>query len=489
MSFKKPRNGTRSDDIFYAHLFSNATNENSDNTTTRFTNTLGKTVYLDPQENWHVALVSILCSNKFTTKLRKKIVFSSYALDEGQFQYSSLTQISVRCSLISHPFDGSGIFSVHSRNPFNRDDKRVHFYEPHNLIYFKVNSSIINDIEITLLDSNLKQLSLARGLATSCTLKFMKMSDEDIVPLFVNSHAVGSESNNKSNHFITHFPNYFNNYSTMKWMICIHSISYRPEFVLIPSHIVKNCFFSLFEWPDSSFDGEQLTSNDLFDDADIPYETTENRLYITDQLISTWSNETDLRKFINGELLTDLKSEKGNPLSDFVEFERLLYTGLNPIYNKPITMKLIKPCLFFMPEFFANICGFRNGPKHEAPPEYQSAILYKCLPNRPKRIRARARIDVYHYVPHSISILTDCIEASIMGNVFTTIIKTFPIMRTYDGKTQSETIESKNLEWHTLNTRELRSMSFQLLDHSGHLIEFVNNNQNIHLSMMVKKFS
>lgn len=482
MSFRKPRNGTRSDDTFYAHLFSNATNKSENNTTTKFTNVLAKSIYLDPKHNWHVALVSLLSSNRFTTRFPKKIVFSAYNLDEGQHQYSTLSQISVRCSIASHPFDGTKIISCHSRNPYN-PDKRVHFYEPDNLLYFKVDSTVIEDIEITLLDQNLNQLSLARGLATSCTLKFKRMSDEDIIPLLVNSHGIGSEPGNKSNKFVCTFPNYFNNYSTLKWQICIHSVTYRPEFILIPSHVVNNCFFSLFEYP------EGFGPNDIFGLADIPYESTENRLYVTDELISTWTSESDVRKFIQSVLRNELKSEKGRPLKDFVQFERVLYSGPDPVYKKPITMKLIQPCLFFMPKFFANICGFRNDMVHNAPNEYQSAHLYKSVPERPVRIRARARLDVFHYVPHSISILTDCIEASIMGNVFSTVIKTFPIMRTYDGGTQSETVESKNLEWHTLNTRELRSMSFQLMDHSGHLIEFVNNNQNIHLNLMVKKYS
>ena len=484
MSFRKPRTGSKSGDTFYATLFSNATNKNSDNSTTKFTNNIARSIYLDPQDNWYFALVSLLCSNKFTTKY-PKLVFSSYKLNEGEHNYNSLSQILVKCSLVSHPISGSGVISVHSRNPYNSVSNRVHYFEPQNLIYFKVNSSVIDDIEITLLDENHKQLSLARGLATSCTLKFMRMTDDNIVPLMINSHGPGSEPGNRSNNWINTLPSFFNNYSSMKWQICVSSVTYRPEFVLIPSHIVNNCFFALFEWP------EGFSFNDIFAtvNEEIPYETTHNRFYITEEVISKWSSEIDVRKFIQNVLRNELKSENGNPLKEFVEFERLIDRGDGAVYKKPITMKLIKPCLFFIPDFFANIMGFRNLPSHNAPTEYQSAALYKSAPERPKRIRARARMDVFQLIPHSISILVDFIEASIMGNAYSTVIKTFPILRTYGGGIQSETVESRNLEWHTLNTRELRTMSFKLLDHAGNPIEFVNNNQNIHISMLVKMYN
>lgn len=507
MPYKKKVGERGSMDVFYVTLFSNATNKNGQNSTTKFVNSLAKSIYLDPSHNWHFGLQSILCSNRFNAKVNSPVFGKK---KEAVYSYSApLSQIFVKCGIQSHPYDPSQIISAHSRNPYRRYNNRVHFYEPENILYFKINSDTIQDIEVTLQDSNLKQLSLARGLATSCVLKFKRMHDE-IVPLFINSHGVGAQAGNKSSNFVCNIPPFFDNYSAFKWEVCLQSVTYVPDFILFPSHIVQNSFFALYEWTkldDNELDYNNDDNGDGGDGGDggeegelmetDSFETeafdSESKLFLTNEMVSEWSSELDVRKWIFLYLMKELKTPKGKPLSEFVKFERLIREDADEKLNRPIIMNMIRGCHLYMPLWFAHVCGFRNVETPENsptpfPPEYASTAVFRCLPDRPIRKRANARMDVFQLIPHSISIKTSIVDPSLVGESYSNYIKTFPVIKTYGEAVQSETVESKNLEWHTVRTREVRSIDFTLLDHAGNEIEFANNNQNIHFSMLVKKY-
>ena len=345
-------------------------------------------------------------------------------------------------------------------------------------------------------NSDLKRLSLARGLATSCVLKFKRMNDE-IVPLFINSHGVGSRPGNKSNNFVCNIPPFFDNYSAFKWEICLQSVTYVPDFVLFPSHIVQNSFFALYEW--TRLEGNELMETDSIESRTEMETETEafengNKLFLTNEMVSEWTSELDVRKWIFMYLLNELKTPKGKPLSEFVKFERLIKENETEDLNKPIIMNMLRGCHLYMPLWFAHVCGFRNvATPHDSlgvlfPPEYASTAVFRCHPDRPIKKRANVRMDVFQLIPHSISIKTSIVDPSLVGESYSNYIKTFPIIKTYGGTVQSETVESKNLEWHTIRSREVREIDFTLLDHAGNEIEFVNNRQNIHFSMLVKKY-
>ena len=100
MSYKKKVGERGPMDVFYVTLFSNATNKNAGNSTTKFTNSLAKSIYLDPSHNWHFGLQSILCSNRFNTKLNR-LVFAKKSGEEGKVEqaevnYSALSQLFVK---------------------------------------------------------------------------------------------------------------------------------------------------------------------------------------------------------------------------------------------------------------------------------------------------------------------------------------------------------------------------------------------------------
>ena len=93
--------------------------------------------------------------------------------------------------------------------------------------------------------------------------------------------------------------------------------------------------------------------------------------------------------------------------------------------------------------------------------------------------------DINSLVPHSMSIYCDFIEPTFVGNMQARILKTFPLRKVTE-ISESLTLEPKHLEFHDLNTRELRSMNFALFDHAGNPLKFKDNKQNIILGLLMK---
>ena len=176
-----------------------------------------------------------------------------------------------------------------------------------------------------------------------------------------------------------------------------------------------------------------------------------------------------------------LRFPDGQPMSSGVTFGNIFEEGRREDdYEGPVSMIFTRACEFLMPEWLANIVGFRG---YDTISNGRTA---RFVAERPKIIFARAKMDAYRLVPHSISLLADFIQPCLIGSVQSKILRTLPIQHKFSRRQPSFTFEPKNLEYHNIATRELNMLNFQLLDMAGNEIEFANENQNVILGLVLK---
>lgn len=458
-----------SEDCFFIQLFSNATSKNVDNTTANFTNTLAKTIYLPKNENWHVALNFILCSNKFNVKTEGEKGTFEYSADKDDY---NLSQIYIICNQIQQLHDGRQILNCHSRKPYNSNDNRIHYYEPSNLLYFPVNVQELSDISISLHKSNLKPLFLRRSQPTTLSLKFMKMA-ERIIPIYVSSRGKGAEEGNRASKFTVSIPPYYNNYSSFVWQIALATVTYIADFRTFPSHYSDNAYFQILYHPRDY----EIQLNTLQQELSVQ----ESIVTLERDTINNWKSEQDIRRYLHN-LMEELTFPDGVPMSSAVTFTNLFKEEESEkvTYMGPISLTFIRTCQFFMPAWLADILGFR---KYLTVNNGKTAIFSV---QEPRIIFASTKMDAFRLIPNSMSIICDAIQPLLTGGIESKILRTIPVKHKFNEQQPSETFEPKNWQYHNLISREISSFSFYLVDIAGNEIEFANENQDIIIGLVLK---
>ena len=466
------------ENYFFIQLFSNATSKNVENTTVKFTNTLAKTIYLPKEESWHVALNFLLCNNKFEVQTQG---------EEGTFEFGAdktndfnLSQIYVKCEQIQQLHDGRRLLSCHSRQPYDGDENRVHYYEAKNLLFFPVSVTELTDITVSLHKSNLEPLFLRLGQATTISLKFMKMS-EKIVPIYISSRGKGAQSGNTASKFTIELAHYFNNYSQFIWKIALASMTYIPDFKVFPSHYSLKAYFSILDY--TSEDEEDVNENTL----SLQLNISRNQIMLTRDTIDNWRTEKDIRQYLQN-LSDTLKFPNGEKMSTSLIFENVYRESEDEeevVCKQPMVFIFARACKFLMPTWLAQICGFRS----QQYTTIDNGITAVFAEKREKIMLAKTMIDPFCLVPHSISLICDFIQPSLVGSLQSQILRTIPVRKKFSQQQPSQTFEPKNYEYHNLNSRELSTLSFQLMDVAGNEIEFSNMQQDIIICLVLKMFA
>ena len=467
-------------DFFYVDIFSNTTNRDIVNTTVSFTNTLARPLYLKREDNWELGLHRIICSNKFFVKSATgKEEDALFYVQEEVEKDSELSQVYVKCHQVGQFFDGRKLISCHSRRPFDSETNRVHTYEPKNVLFFPVNSTVINELSISLHTSTLKPLFLRRGQVTAVTLKFQKSAmKENLIPIFISSAGQWSQPGSTASHFTCQIPPMFVNTGQFKWQLGLNSCTYVSDFRLFPKRFTAISDFFI----QRNITAENLPVAELSAQG----QGDSYKVSIPQADIDSWSTEKHIRSYLKNFILNVVKDYDGRS-NDMVKIGNLYKPREeqeNPDfkYTRPIYLSFARPCEFFCPTWILSILGFREG-------QYKTVrngtMGYFSVSKR-QNIFARTLMDAYALVPNSISIYTDVIEQKLMGSVQTSVIKTMPVKHKFGKSRPSTTYEATNIEYYNMATRDLSSMSFRLMDHSGHEIEFQNPNQNVTLSLILK---
>ena len=477
---------TSGSDFFFVDIFSNS-NSKDKNSTVSFVNTLAHPLHLNTEDNWVVGLHKIICNNKFYVRASDdKLYYSQEQVEKA----SQLSQIYIRCKQIQQSFDGRQLLSCHSRTPYDKETNRIHSFEPKNILFFPLATSVINEIEIDLLNPNLEPLFLRPGQATSVTLKFQKAKmRESLVPIFVSSKGKFSLEGNTPTNFTCEIPAMFSNNTQYKWQIGLNSITYISDFRLFPRRWTSNSYFFIAEkTPFSNVSG--LVSDIELREDDLMYGESGEEAYnkyrtsIPQTDIDQWSTEKEVRAYLHNFLLESIRDYQGLR-NTYVAFKNLYNKAEeeadpNYVYKGPVRMSIVAPCVFSCPSWIMELLGFRG---YKTVRNGHTAIFDV---KRPVSITARTEVDVYALAPHSISIYADFIEQKLMANIQTSVLKTIPVKHRFGKKRPSETYESTNIEYYNLATRDLTRMSFRLIDASGHEVEFANTTQNVTLSLILR---
>lgn len=217
-----------------------------------------------------------------------------------------------------------------------------------------------------------------------------------------------------------------------------------------------------------------LSSADLRDDSHEPMQILPEKI----------------NNLTNGQTLIHLL----NLVLTFPQFYRRVDKS-HPDYGKPLfqltftdikkTRALLRfyfKSILYLPIYFAHILGFRD---YATTTDNTLAVF---AGNAGDVMVGRREINLRALQPQTLSLMCDFIEPAFVSGVMSPVIKTLPVTLSSKAELNSTTFSPHALEFHNLNTRELRELHFRLTDSSGQLIDFVNLKQNIAIGLVIKTY-
>lgn len=95
------------------------------------------------------------------------------------------------------------------------------------------------------------------------------------------------------------------------------------------------------------------------------------------------------------------------------------------------------------------------------------------------RILGRAFVNLNHFKPQYLMIYCDIIKNSIIGNEYSNLLRIVPIDQ--NNKRSHQTVDFKNITFHEIANYLVNRIKIEIRDHSGNIVNFENNNINLHL--------
>lgn len=486
--------GRRAEDSFFVTLYSNSdSNSYPDNSPASFANKVAQPINVPRGAGWQVALHSLTCSNL----LKQDIESVGVA---GVRPTRLLSQINVRCRQVSIPYDGRKLISCHSRKPFSALGQRVHTYEPRLHLYFSLDSDVLTELHIDLLDYNLDLLQYRRSQATVCVLKFQRVMPFKYLPLWIHSNKASQSGDTASNFRIT-LPPLFNNHGIEKWQVAMTSLTYVPNYVTIPSRLhagggQRNMFHAVDLTDDENpllglIQREKLHLPSKFaylrgrqHDWPRPLELLHEPIVISPQnwnYIQTAGDiiDTLMRLFTYfGVFQTTAAADPEDSSSG----EPLFKLEWADVDQTRVSLRFLHRAILYMPMYAAHILGFRDYATTE-----DRALAVFCADAEDEPFVGRRNVDIKSLSPNTISLLCDFIEPAFIGSVRSPVLKTIPMVKQASADDMTSlTYEPRNLEYHSLNTRELSSLHFQIINAAGDEVEFVDDTQNVIIGLVIK---
>ena len=485
--------------VFYVYLISNASTDLAkNNTLTHYRNYLAETLFLPQKENWYVCLNSLYLSNSSTPGTDKNTV------------------LNVVCPQISQTVGFNHSLSIHARSRLSL----LHIYEPNVKHYFRPLNEYISylDIEISSLDPQ-KNLNLTVNQPTIVVLEFLKMSPNRVVHAIkvCNESAEDSIFNtrNTSTNFKVRMPRELSSTNTSAkpiWEMCLSSITFESKFdqesPKLPNQSYKIFFiktakqkkqrrkkkrkkirFAAAANEEQAAGGgdergssqQQLVDNIILTGSEEEEEEEEEELVENDIIRQRNKRSLDASPVIQDirfSLYVKRQYETNKQLwSDFIKI-CLETTGLMGYEGVNITVlhgKLNLDCVdaaynltIAMPKYLANMLGFPSNLERF----WKSDDHVELLIPAGSQYTCPLPIDIYANIPKNMLIYVNCIESSLMGNIFSPILKSVPITRKMM-KTSAlfHTYESKHMEFHKVAYSSLDFLHFKALRVDGQEID------------------
>jgi hypothetical protein len=427
------------EDVRYIYCFSNASLDiYPENTLSKFTNQLAIPIDLDRNEKWRISLQKFQCHNLLRDDDKSHL-------------------IQVECDELLSKANTANIISLHARKPYNTSRDKIHYFEPKTKEWFELGQNHIDKLTFTLLDSEGKQLQLARGQTTWILLELRKMTrDYEEHVLRVSSKKTEKFSENTPSNFYADFPAQFSYYGNSPFEIACSSITYTPRF--------RQMTFDVRRERDERTYG--LVKFELF-----------NRNNPFEPLDSGTVKYSPERNFKCDEELVDYIQARVFELFTTLHKHKKDYEGMGIKYRKDVgRVKLVAPALgpdnmikIWFPKEMSMQLGLRDENQL-----YENGLGLVELKDPTKMYSAEYAIDLTVHYPESLLLYTNFTKPSLCGAGQSSILKVFPIQLDKIEESKFVTQEAINLEYFKLEPAMLTNLNFKLLTVAGNEVQFYN---------------
>ena len=486
-------------DSFFVTVLSNASQEiYSNNTTTQFSNILAEPINLPPNQNWKVCLHSITITNasnmnpenltrmrEVRAKLDKYIGIVGYhdhaprsVIKLCNSYYNTLRVdtsftnhvLFVECDQISTEFENKGktmrVLSTQMPSP----DKPYTTFEPVFAEYFGLSSHYIPKISINIRNIEGHNLKTLTSQSTIVVLKFKKMSRDEMDYRVV---LVENPDGSIASDFRVSLPdNLMKDGTQNPWEVALTKMTYMPEFEQFEDKLYRG---AASYWFSNGFDMNEeiekfVTKTDWADNSyGSHFQYSLPRAFINDDIFLQYLSSTFNKKYLIETNKWLVVKFEFTPSTKRVQV-MTNYASILSVSNEVLY------CLGF------EIAGLTKCPRF---PEQNSLLL---LPEDNAVVQGVRSIDSNYMTPNNLLLYVDCVESSLIGNVYGQYLTNVSVPRKKDN-VPIVTYEPKNLEYHRIITGDLSNVHFKFLKSDGKPPKFYNreNKHRILLSLLFRK--
>lgn len=300
------------------------------------------------------------------------------------------------------------------------------YYEFENPIFIPLLNSTLNQLHFELSDQFDNLLQFDFGIPTCLEISVKKM-DSSYKSFNVYLSNFNNPNINASN-FNTCLPKVLK--FSKQWYCGLQDITFSNTFKTFPNNETEKII--IFETTDLGVNKTSIIVENLNYDAH------------------------SLVKHINDKLTIQTK------LAFFVLDEQLIIESSNFNYRIAITKALACVLgLISVPEYYSNI----------------SNVIVNI--EQDTRVSATHKMNLNQFIPNYLMIYTDLIKNSIINEKYTNLLRVVPIEQNIT--TSYQTVDFKNITYHEISNYLIDAIKIEIRDHSGQLIQFQNNDVNLHL--------
>lgn len=468
-------------DEFYVTLHSSSYGSaHVDNTGCEFTCDLPQEIQLSPFDNYKVALVKLICD--------KPVIQYKRSFDGRDFCYVLLEELDpVHCDGFK-AISGHRISSEVTRykKSYGKDYSKsadIHVYEPKHLRFYSLQNSRITSFTVKLIDRHLRLLYRDKQATTITTVVLLikKMTDYanvEHVPLTFNSMKSGAFPDNTPTNFRVEIPSRFTNNTGKPWYVALTSVTYSPEFTLLPSYL-RN-------------DQPVIIRRNLGN-------VTNNIDYI--QIRPMTDDLYEINEF-NGDIYYNIKVDQMPPFNDKFQLLQALKEQLQFTYPARNRRPDVSIKIYYDNEGDEDPVYDQDASKIKykfyAGPNYEGSEIAICYcfavlldmvkfdPTKHANELVEVPVNVEYvkpqtfdtwYHPRKLFLYANFVEPSINGAVFSPLLAVVPVQGVGSGavrgtRSHYTTYEATQLTYHKLSENNLTQCHIEVRDEWGEYIRF-----------------
>jgi len=544
-ALRRPQQGE-----FTLTLLSNSSlNSHPENTVYNFTNDLGSEIDFPAEERWKVCLHSItiptsisdytdrsideqiksfqLCMANIVRERTKKH-FNLFeepdfkrmkgarntALQYYDNYYKMLIEhtnkfspIIVECAQIKSIFEENVVLAVIPMDWKSElaNEKKFMVYEPKTLEYFDIASQYLRHIKITIRNSAKEIFETDYNQPVLVRLKFKRMDRDE-----ADFHTVRISSNGSSPlNFNAALPEGLLTVGEQNpWEVALVSASFIAELGTFDCYSNECAIYCRVYQDDQS---SQLFRDNAWSQSRINEEVRAKRSNFTSPKLSQLLIDEMVGRFeeIDDEAPYTLKSIKTiipvlRTADSFAEFFKEIVETLvsppivrlesdtdinkyvrisvtkNPSDEEKLVISSNHRIFFYLPSILLLATGFN--PTHVVG-DYSILEVAGVVP-------ATRKIDLKLVLPQNLMLYCDCVEASIVGDVFGQYLTHIPLKQTHEGTGTHPyyRYSPSNLEYHNVSTNDLSNINFKLLKTDGKLPKLLYTEEDGNVMYMTLQF-